>query len=424
MEHSGERIRRFAIAAWAIVGGMLAVGIVVWLLLQIRIVWAPLIFATAIVYLLHPFVTRLAKVGLPRVLGSVIAYALFGGALAVSAVLLAPVITQQTQDLVNQLPVVYDDSVNAIEGFAGRLGIGRVDLFSYEELVEFVSDPNEDVQANLGEFMGRAFSLALSLAEIVVLFILTPVLAFYLLIDVPRLQESVRALLPPEYRAEGTKLGANLGKAFGGFVRGQLLVATVVAVLSSLGLYLLGLDLWLVIGILAGLLNLVPFIGPWMSGALAVTVSLVLGDLRLAVGVAILFLGVQQLDNHIISPLVLRATVKLHPTVIILALLAGGSLGGFLGLAIAVPLTALTKVLIGHFWRTRVLGEPWEEATDAFVVEYEPPSPASMAGRLRGVGRLRVSRPAMSHEDGDVLAQPIGGAAEDDEPDDVALTSR
>ncbi|MDH3463841.1 MAG: AI-2E family transporter, partial [Acidimicrobiia bacterium] len=359
-----DRLKRFGFAAWAIVGGFLVAAIVVWLLLQVRIVWAPVIFATAIVYLLHPFVTRLRKFGVPRLLGAAVAYLLFGGLLVFLFVVLAPVVSQQATALAEQLPVVYDDSIGTIEKVAADLGITGVNLLSYDELIGWFSAPDSNLQEELTGLAERAFSLALGLAEVLVLFIVTPVIAFYVLVDLPGLQETSRSLLPLRYRDEAIKLGSNLGKAFGGFVRGQLLVAVVVALLSSTGLLVLGLDLWLIIGILAGLFNLVPFIGPWISGFIAVVVSLVLGDLRLALGVALLFLGVQQLDNHIISPLVLRATVKLHPSVIILALLAGGSLGGFLGLAIAVPLTALAKVFISHVWRTRVLGEPWEAASD------------------------------------------------------------
>ncbi len=98
-------------------------------------------------------------------------------------------------------------------------------------------------------------------------------------------------------------------------------------------------------------------------------------------------MAVQQLDNHLISPTVLRATVKLHPVMIILALLAGGSLGGLFGVLIAVPLTAALKILVSHVWRTRVLGESWEEATEAVFVEVEP---GRMAERIRRVAELEV----------------------------------
>ncbi len=162
------------------------------------------------------------------------------------------------------------------------------------------------------------------------------------------------------------------------------LTATFVALLSAFGYRLIGLELWLIIAIIAGLFNMIPFVGPWIAGILAVGVALVSGDLTTVILAGVVALVVQQLDNHFVSPLVLRATVKLHPALIILALLVGGSVGGLLGVVLAVPLLAAAKVLAGHFWRTRVLGEPWEQAVESIVYQPDPTATAEMlAVRLR-----------------------------------------
>jgi predicted PurR-regulated permease PerM len=297
--------------------------------------------------------------------------------------------------------VIYDDFLARIVDLADGMGITGLSLMSYDELVAQVATPDAAFQAGLNVFLGQAFTLALGFAEVIVLLFLTPVIAFYLLVDLPRVLEHTRELIPEDMRDEAEGLGSSLGTALGGFVRGQMMVALIVATISSFGLWALGINLWLILGIVAGLFNLIPFIGPMLSGSLAVVVALVLEDFRLALFVALLFLGVQQLDNHVISPLVLRATVKLHPSLIILALLVGGSLGGILGLILAVPTTAFIRVIISHYWRTRILGESWEEASEAFTVEYEPPTPESLAGRLRRVGRMELTRPAMHHADPD-----------------------
>jgi predicted PurR-regulated permease PerM len=179
--------------------------------------------------------------------------------------------------------------------------------------------------------------------------------------------------MPDEWRAEAVHVTVQVGKVVGGFVRGQLLVALIVGILSSIGLWLLGVPFWLIIGMTAGLLNIVPFIGPFVGGALAAIVSVVFVDLATALWSMAMFTAVQQFDNHVISPVVLRSRVRLHPVFILLALMLGVSLGGFFGLLIAVPVAAVFKVIAGHFWRTRVLGESWEEAAEAIAVPYEPP---------------------------------------------------
>jgi hypothetical protein len=126
------------------------------------------------------------------------------------------------------------------------------------------------------------------------------------------------------------------------------------------------------VGLTTGLLNIVPFSGPWVGGILGVATALISGDASTAAWVAVAFLIIQQIDNHIISPVVLRVAVRLGPATIILALLAGGSIGGLFGVLVAVPLTAVLKIVAGHLWRTRILGDSWDEAVEAMIVEYEP----------------------------------------------------
>ncbi|MDF1597882.1 MAG: AI-2E family transporter [Acidimicrobiia bacterium] len=187
-------------------------------------------------------------------------------------------------------------------------------------------------------------------------------------------------------------------KALGGFVRGQLLVALIVGVLTSFALWIIGLPLWLIVGAITGLLNLVPFVGPTSGGILAVAVSLALGDWRMAFWAAVAMIIVQQIDNHFISPIILRATVKLHPALIILALLVGGSVAGLIGVLVAVPTVALIKIIVAHLWRTRVLGQSWDEATEAVIQEYEPPSAEKLLGRLQRIRDMQVSRGDVSHQ--------------------------
>lgn len=395
MENS-DRLRTASLGIWALIGGAIVLAIVAWVLVQMRILWIPVVAATAIVYLLNPSVSFLNRHGLHRAVGSVLMYIVVFFVVGGVGLLVLPTIFQQASDLVDTLPVIYGDSVEWIVATATTLGIEGIEVMSYDELVSSFLSSGEEFNFDVSQILGQAFSFALSFLEGVALLFVTPVIAFYLLVGVPRLQRSVTELTPERFRGEATSLGTNLGKAFGGFVRGQLLVAVAVGILVSTGLYFLGMELWLIMGLLAGIFNLVPFVGPWISGSLTVLVALVLGDPALALGVVILFLAVQQLENHIISPLILRATVHLHPVLIISALLVGSSVGGFVGLVLAVPVTAVGKIVISHFWRTRALGQRWEDVSDVSVIELDPPSPESMAGRLRRIGRLQLTQPAVS----------------------------
>jgi hypothetical protein len=148
-------------------------------------------------------------------------------------------------------------------------------------------------------------------------------------------------------------------------------------------MWLLDLPFWLIIGILSGILNLVPFAGPIVGGALAALVALLDGSITKALIAIVIFTGIQQLDNHVITPLVQRARVQLSPMVIVLALIIGGSLAGLLGVLVAVPLTAAVRIIVGHLWRTRVLGQSWAEASER-MIELTPPPDRIVGIRRRG----------------------------------------
>ena len=381
---------------WAIVGGALVLAVLAWALVQIRILWLPAVAATAIVYLLNPGVSFLNRRGFHRVIGSIVMYLVVSLMVITLGSVVLPVIVQQATDLVDQLPLIYSDSVAWLINSAASLGFENLELMTYDDPVASLFSTSDSRDIDFSPILGQVFSFALSFIEAIALVFVTPVIAFYVLVDAPRLERSVVDLVPDRYRSEALSLSSNLGKAFGGFVRGQLLVALIVGSLVSVGLYFLGMNLWLIMGLLAGIFNLIPFVGPWISGSITLVVALVLGDSALALGVVLLFFGVQQFENHVVSPLVLRVTVRLHPALLISALLVGSSVGGFVGLVLAVPVTAVAKTFVAHFWRTRALGQSWEEASGLGVVDYEPPAPESVAGRLRRIGRPRLSQSAVS----------------------------
>lgn len=378
-----EQARRIGITVWTGIGILVLGGMLFWLLAQASVIVIPVVFAMVIVYILNPIVWRLAKRGVPRAIGTLVAYLVAIAVLLLVVVFTAPAIREQALQLVDQLPTIYDDFVALVERLLGFVGVD-IELPDFAHIAEFIGDADADLQATLQDLLTRAFDIALSVFEALVLFLVAPVIAFYILADLPRVGETAVELLPEDAQAETLHVAERLGRALGGFVRGQLLAASFVALLSAIGYRLIGLDLWLIIAIIAGLFNMIPFVGPWIAGILAVGVALVSGDFTTVLLAAIVALAVQQLDNHFVSPLVLRATVKLHPALIILALLVGGSIGGLLGVVLAVPVLAVAKVLAGHFWRTRVLGEPWEQAVESIVYEPDPSTTAEMlAVRLR-----------------------------------------
>jgi predicted PurR-regulated permease PerM len=364
-----DRIRRAGLFAWAVLGlaGLVVLlGLVAWFF---RSVIPPLIFAGAIVFILNPVVTRLQRRHIPRAAGAALAYLGVFALIVGAGLLLAPIISEQSKQLSDQWPQMRADVEDWVNDLAKRSRENDwiVKVPSVKEISKSLSNSNTSIAERLTqarEIGGRVFHIALIL-------VLTPVLAFYMLVDVPHLRRVSEGLVPARARPEVLHVARRLNRAIGGFFRGQLLVALIVGVMVSIGLAILRLPFWLIVGIIAGIFNMIPLIGPWVGAIPGVIIALTTRDFGTAVGVVIVMAGAQQIDNHFITPKVMQRTVSLHPVVVILALVAGGTIGGFLGLLLAVPAAASLKIILGHLWRTYVLGEPYDP-TELPPDELEP----------------------------------------------------
>ncbi len=378
-----DLITRAGITAWSLVGIIVFLGALVWIARWFRVLLAPVVLAVALIFVLNPLVRRFVALHLPRIVAAFVAFAVLAGIVVLLGFLVAPSISDQAKSLGTDFPTIYEDSTAQIEDLIERFGFGEVDLWSYEQLQDFVQDPDRQDQI-LSAVWGKIGAVTSGIFEAILVFFVAPVVAFYVLIDLPRVREEAMGLVPQRHRAEVLYVSRRLGESVGGFLRGQVLVAIIVGVLTSAGFWLIDLKFWLIIGMTAGFLNIIPFVGPWAGGAMGVLVGLVTADVTTAFWAAMVALVVQQIDNNFVSPTVLRATVRLHPAVVILVLILGGATGGLWGVLLAVPLTASLKILGGHLWRTRVLGSSWEEAIESIIEESEPPEP--LLSQIRRAG--------------------------------------
>jgi predicted PurR-regulated permease PerM len=343
-----ERFVRLGILAWAGIGVIVLAYLVIRLLVYVNPVVPPLLLAVVVVYLLNPVVTALERRGVPRVAGAGVVYVLFICLVALAVNLLVPVVTRQVAQVVEHFPSYVADAQALVRRVAARFGAEPNFRLDAEQVREWLA-AGDNRQAVTRYITGlRSFTTSL-LGGLVIL-VIGPVMAFYLLVDLPRLQRGAMALIPPGRRVEIRGLMERIGQAVGGFFRGQLLVALFVGVASSLGLWAVGLPFWLLVGIVAGVFNLVPLIGPFIAGGLAVIIALVGGEPLKALWAALVLLAVQQVDNHLISPNVMSRTVQLHPVVVMLALLVGASFAGLFGMLVIVPLVAVAKILFLFLW--------------------------------------------------------------------------
>jgi predicted PurR-regulated permease PerM len=368
---TSERLRRAGIAAWSLIGIAIVVAALGYLLLRIRVVFPPLIVALLLIYLLNPLVTRFERRGIPRLGGTVLAFMAFFGILTLILLITIPFVSDQISDFSANWPefraktVDYvDDAAADIEDrFGIELDTTQVDCLLGADRYDDVGAPSEEqcdevtesFRERLVEQAGNFTEIGRSILEILLVFIFGPLLALYLLIDLPHLQRDLLNLAPESHREELRDLANRIGRAVGGFFRGQLVVALSVGLLSALGFWIIGLPFWFVIGGIAGFFNLIPLIGPYIGGAIGFLVGTLTTGIDLGLKAALVELIVQQIDNHFISPQVMKRAVQIHPATVVLALLAGGTLAGFWGVLLAVPSVAVAKIVLLHVWATRVL---------------------------------------------------------------------
>jgi predicted PurR-regulated permease PerM len=187
--------------------------------------------------------------------------------------------------------------------------------------------------------------------------VLALVISLYLLIDGPRLGARSLAIIPAQHRAKALFLQENVSRVLGGYLRGQLTLAVIIGVTTGVGTALLGLPYAIVLGVLAGLFELVPMFGPILSALPAVLVSLFM-PFPTVVWVVVFFLVIQQVENNVLAPRISGHAVGLHPLGAMFALLAGFQLAGLLGGLFAVPLAGVLWVLLGAAYRNVVVAEP------------------------------------------------------------------
>jgi len=371
--------------AWSAIG-ILILGYLAYrfVLIPVRIAFGPLLLALVIVYLLNPIVSRLEGRGLPRVWGTLLTYVVFLTVVGVALRLIIPIVADQVSSFVSTVPGLLDRAQRSLVGAAQRLGI---EIRSTDILASL------SPQGQAGSFITRIFSFTAGFVHALVVFVLGAVLGFYLLVDLPKVQRAVVALLPLRRRDEVRSVLEKMGRALGGYFRGQLLVAAFVGVASMLGLYIVGLPYWALVGAVAGLFNLIPLIGPFIGAVPALFIAFTTSDSggllhlppgwRMALGAALALLVVQQIDNHIISPNVMARTVKLHPVTVMLGLLIGGTLAGLVGMLITVPVIASAKIVLLHLWDSRVQWPPGRSVREAAGSQLEPDDRA-IAGSIEG----------------------------------------
>ncbi|SLN30965.1 AI-2 transport protein TqsA [Roseivivax jejudonensis] len=321
---------------WGIAALIFAV--VLWFLGDVLL---PFVVGAAIAYFLDPIADRLERAGASRTLATAIITVCTILIFIVAALLVIPTLVQQTSQLVQTAPDLFQNLQNFLaQRFPEVLAEDGVFRQTMTSLGQTIRDRG-------GELIQTALTSARSLISVLLLFVIVPVVAVYLLLDWDRMVARVDELLPREHAPTIRSLAREIDDTLSSFIRGMGTVCVILGTYYALALMAVGLQFGLVVGVIAGLLTFIPYVGAIVGGVLAIGLALFQfwGEWIWIVAVAVIFQAGQLIEGNVLTPKLVGDSVGLHPVWLLLSMSVFGTLFGFVGLLVAVPVAAALGVI-------------------------------------------------------------------------------
>ncbi|WP_077327141.1 AI-2E family transporter [Virgibacillus siamensis] len=303
---------------------------------------APFLIAGLIAYLLYPVVRKMHQYNMPKGLAVMVIYVIFFGGTAYLIYRIYPAIIHQLAELKNQLPQLLDmyrDFIYSLYEYTAFLPENVHDKM--DELLRELESYVENLLTNLVRGFTKIF-------DMIILLTVIPVLVFYFLKDYTKMKDFLKKWVPGKYRDDVRQLAGELDDRLGGYFRGQLLVCLIVSLVSFALLYFLHINYALLLAIVIGITNIIPYFGPIIGALPVVAITAATApDLLLIViaGIA----AIQVMEGNLLTPYVMGKSIQIHPAAIIFVLLVGGEMFGVVGMIIAVPVLTVLKVIFEHW---------------------------------------------------------------------------
>ncbi|AKL95238.1 hypothetical protein CACET_c17900 [Clostridium aceticum] len=311
-------------------------------------IFGPFLFAIVLAYILNPIVHYLQRKGIERLWGVLLVYLTIFLVLFLFSITLIPRISEEIKNLIEVMPKYSNTTYDHL-----------YDLYlKYNHNVESLPAELDGIKnllrLNIDRIQGFVFGLFTSITDTllnifskVIGLVLIPILTFYFLKDADGFKKTMILLIPKSFRHEVLNIARDIDEVLGGFIRGQLTVAAFVGILTTGALLALRVEFAVLVGLIAGVANIIPYFGPVIGIVPGVIFALMDGPMK-ALWVIVAFTIIQQIESGIIAPKIVGKSVGIHPVFVILALIIGGRFFGVLGLLIAVPTAAIIKVLGRH----------------------------------------------------------------------------
>ncbi len=339
--------------------------LVLWLLQTILL---PFIAGFVLAYFLDPVADRLEKLGLPRIAATLVILSIAIAAVVLVVLIVAPVLADQAVKLAQDLP-----------GLAKAL-VASLDEVTPKGVKDMLASAGGSSSGSIGDVIGKAtgwaatfiqsiWSGGMALVNTLSLVVVTPIVAFYLLVDWDRLVANVDSWVPRDHVEEVRAIARDIDTALAGFIRGQGTVCLLLGLFYAIGLSLAGLKFGLAIGMGAGLLSFIPYVGAIIGGVLAIGVGLVQfwPDYTMVLIIIGIFVAGQFIEGNFLSPKLVGGSIGLHPVWMMFSLFAFSYLFGFVGLLLAVPMAAAMGVFV-RYALSHYLSSPLYKGVSELVV--------------------------------------------------------
>ncbi len=323
----------------------IAIGVFMIAMWYLGDVILPFVLGGAIAYFLDPVADKLERMGCSRALATTIITLVAVFIFIIMVLLVVPTLINQAISLFNIAPQLFSD----LQAFLSDKFPQLMDEGS--TLRQSLVGIGETIQSKGGELLSSVLSSASSILNIAVLFLIVPVVAFYLLLDWDNMTARIDTLLPRDHAPTLRKLAKEVDQTLAAFIRGMGTVCLILGTYYAIALMLVGLQFGLVVGFIAGLITFIPYVGALVGGALAIGLGLFQfwGDwISLGLVAGVFVIG-QIMEGNVLTPKLVGSSVGLHPVWLLLALSVFGSLFGFVGMLVAVPVAAALGVIIRFF---------------------------------------------------------------------------
>ncbi len=313
----------------------------VWLpvLSVISIALLPFILGAFFAYLLHPVVEKLHESGLHRAYAILLIYTLFFGGLGYGIYRGIPLLIHQLRDLAENAPLFTEQYKSWLYFIQKQTSTWPISI--QDQLFERIQAFEHWLQNIVSLLAGNVMKFM----NLLIYFAIVPFISFYFLKDITKVKKFFWSLTPQRWRESGKKFMSDLDQSLGGYIRGQFLVCIVIGTIAAFALWVLEMKYSLILGLIIGATNVIPFFGPVIGAIPAVIVASTIST-KMIIYVVIIVFGLQFLEGNILSPLIVGKSLHMHPLFIMGALIVGGEVGGVLGLLIAVPILAILRVAI------------------------------------------------------------------------------